>query len=181
MGRVVLVTGGSRSGKSAIALKMAEAEGDEKAFIATCPVMDEEMRARVDRHKREREGLGWRTVEEETNLAAAIAGCTDAGVIIVDCLTLWVNNVMYQAEKSGAEISEEIIEKKSQEILDACDSIDATVIFVTNEVGMGIVPADAATRLFRDLAGRCNQVVAGGSDTVVMAVCGMSILIKGES
>lgn len=181
MGKVILVTGGSRSGKSAIALKLAdEFTGGEKVFIATCPVLDDEMRARVGRHRRERQGLGWKTLEEETNLAAAISGSSVVGVILVDCLTLWVNNLMYQAEKNAAEINEEIIAERASEILAACQSIDATVIFVTNEVGMGIVPGDAATRLFRDFAGRCNQVIAGGANTVLLAVCGQSVTIKKE-
>lgn len=178
MGKIILVTGGSRSGKSALALKLAEKELGGKVFVATCPVTDDEMRARVDLHKQEREGCGWKTIEEQTELAHAIAACGDAGVVLVDCLTLWVNNLMYNVEKQEIKIDEEYMEGAAKGVLEACAGISATVIFVTNEVGMGIVPGDAVTRLFRDLAGRCNQVIAGGADTVILSVCGCALTIK---
>ena len=178
MAHVVLVTGGCRSGKSAYALKRAEGIAGRRAFIATCPVLDEEMAGRVRRHKETRRRAAWDTIEEQVDLAGVIARTRDYDVLLVDCLTLWINNVMFRDEQAGHETSEDDIARRAQEILAACAAFDGVVLFVTNEVGWGIVPDNALARRFRDLAGRCNQVMGAGANEVVLVVCGMPVTVK---
>lgn len=190
MAEIVLVTGGSRSGKSRYAQELAEAVAGKRTFVATCPVVDEEMAERIRRHQRAR-GTGWITIEETVDLPGALRRAAGSGVVLVDCLTLWVNNLLYEEtlrsdREAGVEgsagssgLSEDEMEARSREVLRACADLPGTVIFVTNEVGMGIVPDNALSRRFRDLAGRCNQVIAGGADRVVLMVSGIAATIKG--
>ncbi|HOI75969.1 MAG TPA: bifunctional adenosylcobinamide kinase/adenosylcobinamide-phosphate guanylyltransferase [Syntrophales bacterium] len=190
MAEIILVTGGSRSGKSRYAQELAESMAGKRAFVATCPVVDEEMAERIRRHQRAR-GAGWITIEETVDLPGALRRAAGSGVVLVDCLTLWVNNLLYEetlrsAREDGTEgpagasgMSEDEMEARSRDVLRACADIPGTVIFVTNEVGMGIVPENALSRRFRDLAGRCNQVIAGGADRVVLMVSGIAATIKG--
>ncbi len=179
MARVILVTGGSRSGKSAHAQKLAESLPGSRAFVATAPIIDEEMRERVARHQKARaRAEGWNTIEEPVALARALGDARRFDVLLVDCLTLWINNLMYEAEKEGRKIEEEEIERLCRELLDACSARPGTVIFVTNEVGMGIVPENALARRYRDLVGRCNQTIAGGADVVTFVACGIPLDLK---
>ena len=180
MAKVVVVTGGSRSGKSAYAQRFAEGVAPPRTYIATATVTDEEMRARIRRHQADREKALWKTVEEPLDLAGAIGAAGESGVILVDCLTLWVNNLLYESEKRGACLTEEEMREKCRQVLAVCGGVCGTVIFVTNEVGMGVVPGDALSRRFRDVAGRCNQVMAEGADAVVFMVSGLPLLLKGE-
>lgn len=179
MGKIILVTGGSRSGKSSYALALGESLPGPRTFVATCPVTDDEMARRIDAHRRERGADAWDTVEEEVALADALAAAAGSGVVLVDCLTLWVNNIMYRASLAGGRTDEAEVETLSRGVLDAARRSDGTVVFVTNEVGMGIVPADAETRLYRDLVGRCNATIAAGADAVALVVCGIANIIKG--
>lgn len=180
MGKIILVTGGARSGKSSYALGLGRAMPGPRVFIATCPVTDDEMERRIEKHRRERGGGEWETVEEGTDLAGAIRGAEGAAVIVVDCLTLWVNNLIYEAEKESREVTEEEVAALSAEVIGACRDVSGTVIFVTNEVGMGIVPGDGVSRRYRDLVGRCNQTIAAGADAAALVVCGIATIIKGE-
>ncbi len=180
MSRIILVTGGTRSGKSRYALNLAESLPGPRAFIATCPVTDDEMKRRIEAHRRERESAGWTTIEEETDLAGAMAGAKAYSVIVVDCLTLWINNLMYTAEADGREPSETDIARLTGDLVQSCGHLAGTVIFVTNEVGMGIVPEHRSARLFRDLVGRCSQIIAANADAVVFIVCGVPMTIKGD-
>ena len=174
MARIVLVTGGSRSGKSAYAQALAESLPGPKAFVATCPVVDEEMRQRIEIHRRHRRDKGWETIEEPIDLAGVLAN-SSYDVLLVDCLTLWVSNLMHQADE---DITEDQIRERCGEVLAACRKRAGTVIFVTNEVGMGIVPANALARRFRDLAGRCNQTLAAEAAEVVLLTCGIPMKLK---
>jgi adenosylcobinamide kinase/adenosylcobinamide-phosphate guanylyltransferase len=172
-----MVTGGSRSGKSAYAQRYAESLGGKKAYIATCPVIDLEMAAWVKNHQEARAGASWSTIEETINLARVISsGGRD--VLLVDCLTLWVNNIMYGAGQAGRKVTEEEISGLCRDIINACRNRTGTVIFVTNEVGMGIAPDNPEARLFRDMAGRCNQVIAAQADEVWFVVSGIPAKIK---
>jgi adenosylcobinamide kinase/adenosylcobinamide-phosphate guanylyltransferase len=178
LGNLILVTGGGRSGKSAYAQEIAEALGGRKIFLATCPPVDEEMVARIRRHEQARAGRGWETIEETLDLAGALRQIVTCDVILVDCLTLWINNLMYEAEKSETKIDEDEMSEIAEDLVSAARAAEFPVIMVTNEVGMGIVPEHPSVRLYRDLVGRCNQVAARGADRVVLMVSGMSIEMK---
>lgn len=178
MSAVILITGGCRSGKSAHAQHLAESLGGKRAYVATSPVADEEMRVRIARHRQERCNRGWETIEEQTDLAGAILHAREYAVVLVDCLTLWVNNLMHEADERGETVEEHDVERLCRAILDACRQHRGTIVFVTNEVGMAIVPDNPVSRRYRDLAGRCNQVIAAGADEVTFLVCGVPLALK---
>jgi len=180
MARVLLITGGCRSGKSTHAQALAEKLPGSRAYVATCPVVDEEMQRRICRHQEARRGRGWKTLEEALDLKGALLDANAYDVLLVDCLTLWINNLLYEAEQNGGSIKEDEIERRCSEVLAACAEHSGTVIFVTNEVGMGIVPENATARHYRDLLGTCNQVMASGADEVTLVVCGIPMTLKGS-
>lgn len=181
MARVILVTGGCRSGKSAHAQQMAESLPGRRAYLATAPVCDDEMRQRVAAHRQARAERQWTTLEEPLDLAGVLRGAAEFEVVLVDCLTLWVNNLLHAAEQAGRTLTETDAATRAAEVMDACRTRRGTVIFVTNEVGMGIVPEHASARLYRDLAGRCNQIVAAGAETVHFLVSGIPLTLKGNN
>ncbi len=148
--------------------------------MATCPVIDEEMGRRIAKHQKAREGKQWQTVEAPVDLAGAITRSAAFDVVLVDCLTLWINNLMYEAENIGREISEEQVAERCGGVLEACRLARGKVIFVTNEVGMGVVPDNALARKYRDMVGRCNQVMGAGADCVTLVACGIPMTLKGE-
>lgn len=179
MGSIVFITGGSRSGKSEYAVKIGEYIPSPRAFIATCPVnTDEEMLERISVHKKVREKSNWDTIEEAVNISQIIRAKKQYNVFLIDCLTLWVHNLMEEHRNLSLDFKEEEIEQKSRELLSACAAFPGTVIFVSNEVGMGLVPPDPYSRRFRDLAGRCNQTIADGADRVAFMVSGLPLYIK---
>jgi len=178
MSRIILVTGGCRSGKSQYALDLASGIGESRVFIATAGAIDDEMRLRIDRHRQRRSAEGWDTIEEMVDLEDVINGTGGYDVALVDCLTLWVNNLMHDASLQGFQLSEDDIAQRALGVLHACREREGSVIFVTNEVGMGIAPENDLARSFRDLAGRCNQVIAAGADTVTMMVSGIPFKLK---
>jgi len=181
MARIILITGGTRSGKSDYARSLAEALPGPRAFVATCPVIDEEMRQRVARHREERRQADWDTVEEELDLAAALNDHGRYRVFLVDCLTLWVNNILHEAEQVGRKVNEDEIARRITGVLEAASVVDGTVLFVTNEVGWGIVPETHLSRLYRDLVGRCNRVVAERADKVILVACGLPLVLKSRA
>ncbi len=178
MGKTVFITGGSRSGKSSYAQRLAEGLEAPRLYLATCPVRDEEMRERVRRHQRSRKGLQWKTVEEEKQIEKVIDHAADYNVILVDCLTLWVSNLMWEAQQTGVPFSEDAMEERARALAIACGGLDGTVILVTNEVGWGVVPENPVARHYRDIAGRCNQILAAESDAVVLLVSGLPMILK---
>jgi len=180
MAHVVLITGGGRSGKSACAQRLAESLPGPRAFVATCPILDDEMRERVRRHREERQGKNWDTIEETLALAGVLREHREYPVVLVDCLTLWINNVMYESEDDTRQPSEDEIAGLCRDVLDACRERTGAVIFVTNEIGMGIIPENPVVRHYRDLAGRCNQVMAAGADEVIFVACGIPLHLKGR-
>ncbi len=178
MADIILVTGGSRSGKSSWAQNKAEELPGPRLYVATCPAIDPEMAARIRKHREARRGGGWETIEERVDLAGVIRREGDGRTVLVDCLTLWINNLMYERQQQGEDLTEEIIVEYSRDVVAACRAITGTVIFVTNEVGMGIVPDNETARRFRDVAGRCNQEIAREANKVTLLVCGIPLQIK---
>jgi adenosylcobinamide kinase/adenosylcobinamide-phosphate guanylyltransferase len=174
MSRLILITGGARSGKSSYAQNLAEALPGPRAFVATCPVTDAEMALRIDKHRQARSGQNWRTWEEPVDLPVALAQTTDCPTVLVDCLTLWINNLMYQEQTN----SEEEVQLRCQSLINAVRRHPGTIIFVSGEVGLGIVPENREARLFRDLLGRCNQLLAASADQVTLVACGLPLHLK---
>ena len=176
MAEIILITGGARSGKSRYAQQLAESLSGRKLFVATCPVIDEEMRQRIERHRLDRQEAGWQTVEETVDLAQVLHDNLYHQVVLIDCLTLWVNNLLYT--DAGNELSEDALAVKTRQLLEACAGRPGVVIMVTNEVGLGIVPENPLARRYRDLVGRCNQEVGAVADRLVMTTCGIPMTIK---
>jgi adenosylcobinamide kinase / adenosylcobinamide-phosphate guanylyltransferase len=178
MAKILLVTGGCRSGKSAYAQQMAETLPPARLYLATSPVTDEEMQRRVQEHQAARRGRNWHTVEEQVDLVSVFRRNTEHNVLLVDCVTLWVNNLMYHADRQEQRITEADIAEQCGHMLDAARSLRGTVIFVTNEVGMGVVPDNAQARQYRDLVGRANQIIAAAAERVTFMSCGIPLLLK---
>ncbi len=178
MNSLILVTGGSRSGKSAFAQQLAEQGDARRLFIATCPNIDQETDSRIARHRREREGRGWQTMEEPLRLAERLDDIPAGTSVLIDCLTLWVSNLLYEAEQQGKSVSEERMTELALQLAAAARRHQGQVVLVTNEVGLGIVPENAAARQFRDLAGRCNQIIAAAADEVTLVCCGIPLRLK---
>ena len=169
---MTLVTGGSRSGKSRYAMELA-LEWERRVFIATAQVTDGEMEERIERHRRERGDL-FVIVEEPLDLAGAIGSLPlDTGVALVDCLTVWLGNLFHHLGD---------VDLESPQIgafLEVLEDPPCALILVTNEVGMGLIPPDALSRRFRDVAGLLNQEVARRAHRVVFTVCGIPMVVKG--
>lgn len=181
MARIALVTGGCRSGKSAYAQRLAESLPPSRLYVATCPVTDDEMAKRIERHRQARGGRDWQTVEEQIDLPGVFRTHRDRNVILVDCVTLWINNLMYRAECEARRIGEDEIADRVVLTLDAAAGCRGTVIFVTNEVGLGVVPANVQTRGYRDLVGRANQILAARAEIATLLCCGIPLQLKGET
>lgn len=164
---IELVLGGARSGKSAYAQRQAQASGLAVAYFATAQAGDDEMRARIARHRADRPAA-WRTVEEPLALADALAREASADAcLLVDCLTLWLTNVML-AER----------EAEIDRLLEVAPALPGRLIFVSNEVGWGIVPENALARRFRDAQGRLNQRLAALADEVTLVAAGLPLKLK---
>ncbi len=177
MGKLTLVTGGARSGKSARAQTIAESgDSSELLFIATAVATDREMQQRIDTHQAER-GPRWRTEESPYELTGTVTGLSPKASGIIDCLTVWLGNIWHSHNGSESELRREI-----DSLCTALESwkkrSSGSLILVTNEVGWGIVPLDASVRAYRDHAGRLNARVAAIADTVELCVCGLPQRIK---
>ena len=173
MKKTTFVIGGCRSGKSRQALELAEKiSGSKRIFIATCMPFDDEMKQRIERHKRERD-KSWKTVEAPVELSAAInENSREGDVIIIDCLTLWINNLLMEIENP------DVINKCIHKLILAIKEAKCPIILISNEVGAGIVPENKLARKFRDIAGFTNQKVAECADSVIWMIAGISVSIK---
>jgi adenosylcobinamide kinase/adenosylcobinamide-phosphate guanylyltransferase len=168
--RVSLVLGGARSGKSRYAEALVEAAGGG-VYLATAELLDPEMEDRVRRH-RERRGKRWTTLEEPLEIVAALVGEAAARPVLVDCLTLWLANLI----AAGRDV-----ERETDALVDALPRCGGPVVFVANEVGLGIVPENALARRFRDDAGRLNQRIAARAERVVFMAAGLPLVLKDGS
>jgi adenosylcobinamide kinase / adenosylcobinamide-phosphate guanylyltransferase len=167
---LILVGGGSRSGKSTFALELARQRGARRAFVATAQAFDEEMRERIALHRAERDAT-FTTIEEPLELAQSITQCAaQFDVILVDCLTLWVSNLLVQDATD--------IDERGAELARTAAATSAICIVVTNEVGCGIVPENALARRFRDHAGRLNQQAARAAREVYLLHFGIPSRLK---
>ncbi len=173
--RLIFVTGGTRSGKSNFAQNFARSKKGRTVFIATAEALDDEMGQRIASHRQARPS-GWDTVEEPRHLGQAVKKCAGTyDILLIDCLTLWISNLLTNHSLSEAEIALEV-----KSLIQSCKTEGSTVIIVSNEVGMGIVPVDRLTRLYRDIVGRANQEIASEADEVYLVVSGISMKIKGN-
>lgn len=163
---LVLITGGTRSGKSRKALEIAGAHAP-RTFVATAATSDQEMGERIARHRAERDP-SWTTIEELFDLAAVLSRRPEGG-LVVDCMTLWLANVLERDLDIAARL---------EELLAAARARRGLTVVVTNEVGMGIVPPYDSGRRFRDEAGWMNQRLAAAADRVVLVVCGLDVGLK---
>jgi adenosylcobinamide kinase/adenosylcobinamide-phosphate guanylyltransferase len=168
--RMTLVLGGARSGKSAYAERLiSAAAGGTFVYIATAEPGDDEMAERIAAH-RARRGEGWRTVEAPIDLAEALREhARAASAVLVDCLTIWLSNLLFAARDVEADVAE---------LMAALEEAKGPVVLVSNEVGLGIVPENALARAFRDHAGRLNQRVAEAADKVVLVTAGLPMTLK---
>jgi adenosylcobinamide kinase/adenosylcobinamide-phosphate guanylyltransferase len=174
--KCILLLGGARSGKSAYAQKLGENLGGKVLFVATAQGLDEEMRVRIEAHKRVRPAH-WRTLELSSHLAKGIeAQAHEADFIIIDCLTLLMSNLLVVGSESPG--MEERIMGEVSSLIEVMDRMQATFVVVSNEVGYGLVPENALGRLYRDLLGKANQKVAARADEVYLLVAGLPLKVK---
>lgn len=170
MTSTLLVLGGARSGKSAYAQKRCEALGERLVYIATARAGDDEMAQRIARHRAER-GPAWTTLEADLDLCSAIARASqEADAVLVDCLTLWLSNLMLGGHDLAA---------ARRALAETVRTARVPLLLVANEVGMGIVPDNALARQFRDEAGWLNQDIAAAAKEVVLVVAGLAMTVKG--
>ena len=175
MNKIILVTGGARSGKSVFAEKCTDFASGNRAYIATAHITDEEMMRRVKAHRERRTGNGWTNIEEEYDLAAALECARSKDAVLVDCLSVWINNLMFR----DPAFSEKDMTRETERLTAALKAFPGTAVLVLNEVGQGIVPANELARRFRDCSGRCGQMIAAAADEVWYCVCGIPMKIKG--
>ena len=165
-----MVLGGAASGKSAFAEQLVLRQPGRPVYIATAQAFDDEMADKIDIH-RARRGADWTTIEEPLDLCVAIAGAdAEDAVVLVDCLTLWLNNLM---------AADRDVKAATAELVQAMRRARGKVVFVANELGLGIVPENAMARAFRNNHGALNQAVAAAADRVVFVAAGLPLVLKG--
>jgi adenosylcobinamide kinase / adenosylcobinamide-phosphate guanylyltransferase len=178
-----LIFGGARSGKSAHAEILAATSGKEVIYIATAQAGDDEMAARIARHRQQRD-QAWTTVEESISLGAAVTRWSSPDrLILVDCLTIWLSNLLFSEANNfpevGAIIPPACFQEERERFLLALEQAAGDVILVSNEVGMGVIPQGAISRWFVDEAGRLNQAVAARCERVLWVAAGLPLAFKG--
>ena len=172
---ITLVLGGARSGKSAYAENLATQTKQTVVYAATAQIRDKAIQERVDLHQQTRPSE-WLTVESPLNLGAVLHEHAKKGnTVLVDCLTMWVTNMLCEEDAKA------VLKQKQKSFFEALRSIDGDVIFVSNEVGMGIIPMGELTRDYVDISGRLHQDIAALADHVVLVVAGLPLVIKGKA
>lgn len=179
----ILITGGARSGKSRFAQELAARSNEAVLFVATAVAGDDEMRQRIEEHRRSRPAA-WFTLEVTTDIGSQIKQkIGGTRLVIVDCITLLVNDIFSQySHQADEQIDASLIEKEVtveiDKLLECISDTDANFIIVTNEIGTGLVPANKVSRLYRDLLGKANQMLAARADEVYLMVSGLPLRIK---
>jgi adenosylcobinamide kinase / adenosylcobinamide-phosphate guanylyltransferase len=169
--KVSLIVGGVRSGKSSLAVEKAEKSGKEVVFVATCAAHDDEMKRRIELHKQSRP-KNWEVIEEEINLGTVFNNIKKDSVVIVDCLGLWISNLLLK------DYNENQIKEEIEKMVNCLAEINYEILFVSNEVGMGVVPDSYLGRVFRDYLGLLNQKIAKIADEVIVMHVGIPVKIK---
>lgn len=168
-----MITGGIKSGKSSFALACGEQGTRERAFVATACALDEEMQVKIDHHRRERADR-WKTFEEPRDIAGLITKISGVfDVVLVDCLTLWVSNML-----TVYGMTRDNIEQEFARLLDTVRSASARIILVTNEVGLGVIPADSLARSYQNLLGMLNRQTARAATSLYFLVSGVPLKMK---
>lgn len=177
MSGITFITGGARSGKSAFAEKLALGFPAPLCYLATAQALDAEMGGRIVKH-RQRRGDVWSTVEEPLLLHQTLSSLDGShGAVLVDCVTLWLTNLLFQYEASGNN-PEDLVLGEVRQLAWLLPKLSTPVFLVSNEVGMGIVPENRLGRVFRDIAGQANQIIAAAADEVWMVVSGIPVRLK---
>ncbi len=179
-GKLIFITGGARSGKSNLAMEIAAKEGGEVAYIATAEALDKEMRERIEKHKSERPPA-WETYEEPLKVRALVDRLSlQKKVILIDCLTLLTSNLLLSQENrvEDPKWQEEIL-GEIKKLAELSSEVTAQVIIISNEVGMGLVPPNPLGRVYRDILGRANSIMADKADEVFIMISGIPLKIKG--
>lgn len=175
MSKTIFILGGARSGKSRFALELGKQQSGHKIYLATAEARDAEMRERIAQHRRKR-SADWETIEEPLRLSETLQSLEErADVVLIDCLTLWLSNLMMDERRSDGAIS-----KKMSQLVDTVAKTTLTIIAVSNEVGQGIVPADPLARRFRDFSGLLHQRYAAIAEQVYFMTAGIPQRIKGN-
>jgi adenosylcobinamide kinase/adenosylcobinamide-phosphate guanylyltransferase len=173
LSRVILISGGARSGKSRLAEKLAGEWSPPLAYLATGQPGDVEMAERIARH-RERRGDGWTTLEEPLAVVETLQNCDGLyGAILLDCVTLWLTNLLFSGNEEPGPVLAQVAR-----LAHCCRTLQTPLIMVTNEVGLGIVPENRLARLFRDLAGEANELLAAAADEVYVTFAGLPLKLK---
>ena len=167
---ITVVTGGARSGKSTYAVELGTRHSGPVVFVATAPPLDGDMEARIARHRAERPD--WPTVEEPHDVSNAVRSASADSMVIVDCVTLWVSNLMWRGD------SDADVEAAARSLAEVLHSTPAHVVLVTNEVGLGVHPETELGRRYRDLLGRVNQIVVGVADRALFMVSGRALILS---
>jgi len=177
MSQTTFITGGARSGKSRFAEQLAVGYGAPLCYLATAQPLDSEMDHRISVHQQRREDA-WHTIEEPLQLAEALANVDGHyNAVLIDCLTLWLSNLLMLHEYLGAKAEERILEDV-RHLAETLRGMTTPVIIVSNEVGMGIVPENRLARIFRDIAGQANQMVAAAADQAWLVASGIPVKLK---
>jgi len=177
MAQTFFITGGARSGKSRLAEQITQDYGAPLCYIATAQAFDKEMDLRILKHQ-QRRGKAWRTIEEPLQLTQTLKNCDDScKAILIDCITLWLTNLIFKYENQG-DAMEELVKKEVHHLASILGSMTTPVIIVSNEVGLGIVPEHKLGRIFRDISGQANQILAAAAENVYTVISGIPLKLK---
>jgi adenosylcobinamide kinase / adenosylcobinamide-phosphate guanylyltransferase len=176
--QIILLLGGARSGKSYYAQQLATKLGGNVLFVATGEALDEEMQDRIAQHQKDRPKT-WRTLEITTGIGKGIEKqIGDAEVVLIDCLTLLISNLL--RDEPDYPEAEKIVKSEINELIAVMDRLDASFVIVSNEVGMGLVPETKLGRIYRDLLGKANQLLANRATEVYLMVACLPVMVKGQ-